>query len=155
YEAALPVGSRPAGGPLVVRWRRAPARRSAGRARPSTMTGDLLYRGFPGHLTGGLPSARIEVGTAQVLLHGVLRDAERAPDARGGQLPAVHEAVHGHLRHPHHGRDLGDRQELHLREVDLRRLGRHPITAFVVAPAARSPAAETAPMFRMSLAVRM
>src|SRR4051794_37330565 len=58
-------------------------------------------------------SGDVGVRVAQVVLHGPLGDAEGTADADGGELAGVDEAVHGHLRDPHHRGDLGDGQEAH------------------------------------------
>src|SRR4051794_20026418 len=58
-------------------------------------------------------SGDVGVRVAQVVLHGPLGDAEGTADADGGELAGVDEAVHGHLRDPHHRGDLGDGQEGH------------------------------------------
>ena len=47
----------------------------------------------------------------------VLGDPERPTHADGRQLAGVHQTVDGHLRHAHDRGDLGDGQELHLRDV--------------------------------------
>ena len=41
-------------------------------------------------------------------MDGLLRNPVAAPDSDGGQVPAVHHAVNGHLRDAHHGGDLCD-----------------------------------------------
>src|SRR3954469_318408 len=71
-----------------------PARRgTAARKRCSALSGD------------------VGAGVGQVVADRRRGNAEGPADADGGQLAAVHEAVHGHLRHPHDPRDLGHGQE--------------------------------------------
>src|SRR6478609_7795494 len=56
-------------------------------------------------------SGGLDVRLVEVVVDGLLRDAERAADADRGQLTRVHQAVDGHLAHPHRRRDLGNGQE--------------------------------------------
>src|SRR3954470_15715041 len=87
-----------------------PRRRCRGRSRTHDEGGRSSLPREPVLETGPL-SGDVGVGVAQVVLDGPLRDAERTADADGGELAGVDEAVHGHLRDPHHGGDLGDGQE--------------------------------------------
>jgi len=64
-------------------------------------------------------SAGVEIRGLQIIVHGLRVDAERPSHADRGQLAAVYQAVHGHLRDPHQGRDLGDREELRPAETGL------------------------------------
>ena len=59
---------------------------------------------------GGGSAGAVEA-LAEVLVHILLEDPERAAHAYGGKLAVVDQAVDGHLGHPHHRRDLGHRQE--------------------------------------------
>src|SRR3954447_5533662 len=58
-------------------------------------------------------SGDVGVRVAEVVLHGPLGHAEGTADTDGGESAGVDEAVHGHLRDPHHRGDLGDGQEGH------------------------------------------
>ena len=59
----------------------------------------------------------VDVGVLEVFVHRLLGHPERAADPYRGQLAAVHEPVHGHLRHAHHRRDLRHRQEADVLEL--------------------------------------
>jgi len=75
--------------------------------------------------TGVIGSMRLRdelnVETTSAVRGCLARASERVPDARRGQLPAVHHPVHRHLGHPHDGGDLGHRQKLDVSEYRIDR----------------------------------
>ena len=80
-------------------------------------------------------SAGVEEARPEVLVDVFLADAERAPDAYGGQFPVVDQSVDGHLGDAHHRSHLGDGQELHLGDV----VGGHCAPYFLLSHVLRLP----------------
>src|SRR4051794_13282681 len=73
----------------------------------------------------------------------MFRDPERPADADGGEFPAVHEPVDGHLGDPHECGHLGHGQEPDLREPLLGLGWTRHLFAPILSPAYAAAAGQT------------
>jgi len=59
-------------------------------------------------------SASLDVGRAQVVVHGLLGDTEGTTDANRRQLTGMHKSIHRHLGDAHERRHLGNGEKTNL-----------------------------------------